>query len=266
VPQVSGARALLEQAFAQASQAAAPAVCLPPALAGLERRPALVLGAGKAAASMAAALHAHWGAPVRGMVVTRYGHGLAPGELAGDIEIVEAGHPSPDSASVAAGARLLELAAELGVEITQMHNVTKRIGELALGERAAAPVGEARSLVEVTVQEPLHQHRVAHGFAEAADHGGNLRVEDPMGDHPRQMMDNFNVLARRMKDLQYPLVDHQIEEGLKVEPWRETIDQHLSAVRRHLDEAELRPKGLLAHEFGVHRHKRGSAKPRASFG
>ena len=114
MPQVSGARALLEQAFAQASQAAAPAVCLPPALAGLERRPALVLGAGKAAASMAAALHAHWGAPVRGMVVTRYGHGLAPGELAGDIEIVEAGHPSPDSASVAAGARLLELAAELG--------------------------------------------------------------------------------------------------------------------------------------------------------
>ncbi|HWN39408.1 MAG TPA: DUF4147 domain-containing protein [Gammaproteobacteria bacterium] len=113
MPQVSGARALLEQAFAQASQAAAPAVCLPPALAGLERRPALVLGAGKAAASMAAALHAHWGAPVRGMVVTRYGHGLAPGEQAGDIEIVEAGHPSPDSASVAAGARLLELAAEL---------------------------------------------------------------------------------------------------------------------------------------------------------
>jgi len=113
VPQVSGARALLEQAFAKASQAAAPAVCLPPALAGLTRRPALVLGAGKAAASMAAAFRAHWRAPVRGMVVTRYGHGLVPGEEAGDIEIVEAGHPSPDSASLAAGARLLELAAEL---------------------------------------------------------------------------------------------------------------------------------------------------------
>jgi glycerate 2-kinase len=113
VPRVSGARALLEQAFAKASQAAAPAVCLPPALAGLTRRPALVLGAGKAAVSMAAAFRAHWRAPVRGMVVTRYGHGLVPGEAAGDIEIVEAGHPSPDSASLAAGARLLELAAEL---------------------------------------------------------------------------------------------------------------------------------------------------------
>ena len=114
----SGARSLLEQAFAKASQAAAPAVCLPPALVGLTRRPALVLGAGKAAASMAAAFHAHWGAPVRGMVVTRYGHGLLPGEQAGGIEIVEAGHPSPDSASLAAGARLLELAAELRADET----------------------------------------------------------------------------------------------------------------------------------------------------
>jgi hydroxypyruvate reductase len=43
--------------------------------------------------------------------VTRYGHGLKPGEDAGAIQIVEAGHPSPDEASVAAGRRLLELAA-----------------------------------------------------------------------------------------------------------------------------------------------------------
>jgi hydroxypyruvate reductase len=62
---------------------------------------------------MAAALHAHWGAPVRGMVVTRYAHGLKVGEAAGGIEIVEAGHPSPDAASLAAGARLLELAQDL---------------------------------------------------------------------------------------------------------------------------------------------------------
>ena len=109
----SAARSLLEQAFEKAAQAAAPAVCLPPALAGLPRRPALVLGTGKAAASMAAAFNANWGAPVRGMVVTRYGHGLQPGETAGGIEIVEAGHPSPDAASLAAGARLLEFASDL---------------------------------------------------------------------------------------------------------------------------------------------------------
>jgi hydroxypyruvate reductase len=112
-PSSSTERALLRQAFQRASQAAAPAICLPPALRALKRRPALVLGTGKAAASMATAFHAHWDAPVRGMVVTRYGHGLKLGESCGAIEVIEAGHPSPDAASLTAGARLLELATKL---------------------------------------------------------------------------------------------------------------------------------------------------------
>ena len=147
-----------------------------------------------------------------------------------------------------------------------MHNVAERISELAVGEGAAAPIGEARGLVQVAVQQPLHQHGVAHRLAEAADHGRDLRVEDRMRDHPRQMMNDFNVLARGMEDLQHPLVDHQVEEGLEVEAGREAVDQHLGAVRRHLDEAEPRPEGLLAHELGVDRHKGSSAKPCASFG
>jgi len=102
---------LLEQAFHTALQAAAPAVCLPPALDAYPRKPALVLGTGKAAASMTAAFCARWDAPTRGLVVTRYGHGLRAGETSGGVEIVEAGHPSPDESSLAAGARLLELAA-----------------------------------------------------------------------------------------------------------------------------------------------------------
>lgn len=67
---------------------------------------------------MAATFRAHWDAPVRGMVVTRYGHGLEPGEQSGGIEVIEAGHPSPDSASLAAGARLLELAGALHADET----------------------------------------------------------------------------------------------------------------------------------------------------
>ena len=112
-PNPPAPRALLTQAFECASRAAAPEHCLPSALRDLKRRPALVLGAGKAAASMAAAFHAHWDAPVRGMVVTRYGHGLKPGETCGAIEVIEAGHPSPDAASLAAGARLLDLTTKL---------------------------------------------------------------------------------------------------------------------------------------------------------
>jgi glycerate 2-kinase len=103
---------LLQRAFDAALAAVAPERLLPRVLERIEPHgPAVVLGAGKAAAAMAAAFHASWRAPVRGFVVTRYAHGLKRGESAGAIEIVEAGHPSPDAASLAAGRRLLDLAA-----------------------------------------------------------------------------------------------------------------------------------------------------------
>ncbi|HEY7672189.1 MAG TPA: DUF4147 domain-containing protein [Gammaproteobacteria bacterium] len=106
---------VLTRAYTRAVEAAQPANCLPPVLARAQREGrALVLGAGKAAAAMAVAFCAHWRGPARGMVVTRYAHGLKAGESAAAIEIVEAGHPSPDSASRAAGARLLELAGSVG--------------------------------------------------------------------------------------------------------------------------------------------------------
>ena len=106
---------VLARAYAQALGAAAPESCLPQALARASRPgPALVLGTGKAAAAMVVAFCAHWQGRVRGMVVTRYGHGLKPGESCEGVEVIEAGHPSPDSASLSAGARLLELASHVG--------------------------------------------------------------------------------------------------------------------------------------------------------
>jgi hydroxypyruvate reductase len=105
---------LLRGAFDSAVRASAPEVCLPAALAQIENRgPALVLGAGKAAAAMAASFAANWPDDVRGLVVTRYEHGLKPAEDARGIEVIEAGHPSPDSASLDAGAKLLSLATHL---------------------------------------------------------------------------------------------------------------------------------------------------------
>lgn len=102
----------LKQAFSAALDAVSPERLVPAALSRIESHgPAVVLGAGKGAAAMAAAFHAHWRAPVRGLVVTRYGHGLKAGESSGAIEIVEAGHPSPDEASVRAGRDLLDRAA-----------------------------------------------------------------------------------------------------------------------------------------------------------
>ncbi len=73
----------------------------------------IVIGAGKAAASMAQAFEDAWqGGPLEGLVVTRYGHG-APTR---HIEVVEAAHPVPDEAGTAAARRILALARGAGAE------------------------------------------------------------------------------------------------------------------------------------------------------
>ena len=72
----------------------------------------LVLGAGKAGGSMAQALEALWpaDAPLSGLVVTRYQHiPPRPEGLAQRIEVVEAAHPVPDAAGLAAAERILAL-------------------------------------------------------------------------------------------------------------------------------------------------------------
>ncbi|TFH86055.1 glycerate kinase [Billgrantia azerbaijanica] len=74
----------------------------------------VVVGAGKAAAAMAAALERAWQAqcpeaPLSGLVVTRYAHGLQ-GQDAGceRIEVLEASHPMPDDLGEKAARRMLE--------------------------------------------------------------------------------------------------------------------------------------------------------------
>ncbi len=72
----------------------------------------VVLGAGKAGGSMAQALEALWpqDAPLSGLVVTRYGHiPPRPPGLAQRLEVVEAAHPVPDAAGLAAAERILAL-------------------------------------------------------------------------------------------------------------------------------------------------------------
>jgi glycerate 2-kinase len=72
----------------------------------------VVLGAGKAGGAMAQAVEALWPAdkPLSGLVVTRYHH--TPPRPAGvpeRIEVVEASHPVPDAAGLAAAERILQL-------------------------------------------------------------------------------------------------------------------------------------------------------------
>ena len=98
-------RGLFATAVAVADPMRVVAAHLPPRPAGR----LVVIGAGKASARMAEAVEAHYG-PCEGLVITRYGYARP---CAG-IEIVEAAHPVPDAAGVAATARMLALVEGLG--------------------------------------------------------------------------------------------------------------------------------------------------------
>ena len=100
----SARRALLRAMFDAAVAAAAPALRVPPNLPKAPKGRTIVVGAGKAAAAMAAAVEAHWQGPLEGLVVTRYGHG-APTQ---HIRVVEASHPVPDAAGPAAARAILD--------------------------------------------------------------------------------------------------------------------------------------------------------------
>ena len=69
----------------------------------------VVIGAGKGAAQMAAALEEVWEGEITGVVVTRYGY-ACPTRT---IDILEASHPVPDAAGLAASSRLLEAVRDL---------------------------------------------------------------------------------------------------------------------------------------------------------
>lgn len=104
---IADVKAFLTSLFNAAVSAADPehviAANLPPKPKGRT----IVIGAGKGSAQMARAFERAWekagNGPLEGVVVTRYGFGVACDQ----IEIIEASHPVPDAAGLAASQRLL---------------------------------------------------------------------------------------------------------------------------------------------------------------
>ncbi|QWD71556.1 glycerate kinase [Polynucleobacter sp. UB-Siik-W21] len=112
--------AILKNAFAAAVSVADPQMIVPQYLAKIfpsgqePQGKCLVVGAGKASASMASALEsyakANWPqTKINGVVLTRYGHSSPTSH----IKIVEAGHPVPDQAGMDGAKEVLALANEL---------------------------------------------------------------------------------------------------------------------------------------------------------
>ncbi|SOC36793.1 glycerate 2-kinase [Rhizobium subbaraonis] len=102
---IDNPRAFLASLFHEAVKAADPLAAI---LAHLPKRPkgrTIVVGAGKAASQMAAALENVWEGPLEGTVVAQHGAVAACRR----IEVLQAAHPVPDTAGLFAARRLLGL-------------------------------------------------------------------------------------------------------------------------------------------------------------
>jgi len=107
-------KAFLRELFDTAVASAAPENCMS---AWLPAKPAgrtIVVGAGKAAASMAKQLEDHWGEPLEGQVIVPYGHG----DACRWIEVIEASHPIPDDAGIDAAAAIFSSVSNLSTDDT----------------------------------------------------------------------------------------------------------------------------------------------------
>lgn len=105
--------AFLRALFDRAVAAADPMLVVPGHMRPRPPGRVVVIGAGKASALMAEAVEREWG-PCEGIVITRYGHARP----CRGIEIVEADHPVPDAAGVAATERILSLVRRCGPDDT----------------------------------------------------------------------------------------------------------------------------------------------------
>ena len=113
---------ILKKAFATAVAVADPQIIVPEYLARIfpkgqePKGMCLVVGAGKASASMASALERHallnWpDAKLEGTVLTRYGHSSPTKHL----QIIEAGHPVPDQAGMDGAKAIFDSVNRLGM-------------------------------------------------------------------------------------------------------------------------------------------------------
>ncbi|MCX7381656.1 MAG: glycerate kinase [Alphaproteobacteria bacterium] len=105
------AKGALRSIFDAAVAAADPRVMLARHLPDKPRGRCIVVGAGKSAAVMAAALETAWpDVALSGVVVTRYGHAVPTQR----IEVIEASHPVPDANSELGARRVLAAVQGLG--------------------------------------------------------------------------------------------------------------------------------------------------------
>lgn len=189
-------RQLLSALFAAAVKAADPEAALRRALPAKPKGRTVVIGAGKGAAQLAAAFERLWDGPLEGTVVTRYGY-AAPCTR---IRVLEAAHPVPDAAGLAASEALLATVAGLSADDLVVALVCgggsallpAPPGDLTLEDEAALNRALLASGAPIGVMNAIRKQasRIKGGRLALAAHPArvvSLVVSDVPGDDPAQV-------------------------------------------------------------------------------
>lgn len=189
-------RAFLAGLFDAAVAAADPARALAAHLPEPPRGRTVVIGAGKGAAQLAAAFEALWDGPLQGVVVTRYGY-ACPTRA---IRVIEAAHPVPDAAGLAASAALFDAVRGLGPDDLVVALICgggssllpMPPGDLTLEDEAALNRALLASGAPISVMNAIRKQvsGIKGGRLAAAAHPArvvSLVVSDVPGDDPAQV-------------------------------------------------------------------------------
>lgn len=245
-------RALLEGAFDAAVTA-----CKRPEtiIEALPERPAgrvVVIAAGKGAVPMAQAVEAHW-PDVTGLAVTRTGYG---GPLK-SIELVEASHPVPDEAGLAAAERCLTLAQGLGADDLLLVLLSGGASALLAAPSPPLTLADKKALTSALLRSGAsigeincvrrHLSRIKGGRLAAAAYPAQvvtLAVSDVVGDTPADIGSGPSVGdATTIADAQAVLARHGIADP---GGWTESVKPGDPCLARALFKVVVRPADALA--------------------
>ena len=209
-------KAFLSSLFGAAVAAADPRAALARVLPARPKGRTVVVGAGKGAAQMAAAFEELWGAPVEGVVVTRYGYAAR----CRSIRVMEASHPVPDEAGLRATEALFHAVAGLGPDDLVVALVCGGGSALlpappeglTLADEAALNAVLLASGAPISAMNAIRKQvsRIKGGRLAAAAHPArvvSLIVSDVPGDDPAEVASGPTVPDGRDRALARRLVE-----------------------------------------------------------
>jgi hydroxypyruvate reductase len=189
-------RAFLARLFQAALTAADPETALRAHLPARPKGRTVVIGAGKGAAHLAAAFERLWQGPLTGVVVTRHGYG----HECRQIRVLEAAHPVPDAAGLAAAEALFAAVAGLTADDLVVALVCGGGSALLPAPPAGMTLADEQALnrallasgAPISVMNAIRKQmsRIKGGRLAAACHPArvvSLIVSDVPGDDPAQV-------------------------------------------------------------------------------